>query len=216
MARQAGWLVLAVAVSGCAAMPASLPSAVQGAAANYPPMILGRNVHPTDGSDVARSCPAPGARVEQKGGPTFEYAGSDPSDPDLCVMKVGGDAVKAWYGIWLTDWPGAADAHGALRQVIHGPSGTVTGFDTNMLPGLQWHDLIRNEGVEDIALLGQAYHTLKLSHYREGFGDNDYRSVSTVWKDIPTGMLVFGTYQHISGHPEIDDPLIPTAIVPAK
>ena len=214
--RQAGWLALGFAMSGCAAPAGVVPAAVQGAAADYPPMILGRNVHATDGSDVPRSCPAPGARVEQKGGPAFEYGGSDPSSPDLCVMKVGGDTVKGWYGIWLTDWPGADNARGALRQIIHAPSGTVTGFDTNMLPGLQWHDLIRNEGIEDILLLGHTYHALKLSHYREGFGNNDYRSVSTVWKDIPTGMLIYGTYQHISGTPEIDDPLLPTAIVPAK
>ncbi len=75
---------------------------------------------------------------------------------------------------------------------------------------------MRNEGIEDISLLGTAYHALKISHYREGFGGNNYRSVSTVWKDIPTGMLIYGTYQHIAGKPEIDDPLLPTAITPAK
>lgn len=131
-------------------------------------------------------------------------------------MKVNGETVKAWYDIWLTDWPGAADARPALRQVIHGPSGTVAGFDTHMLTGLQWHDLVRNEGIEDLVVLGTTYRTLKISHYREGFAGNNYRSVSTVWKDIPTGMLVYGTYQHISGKPEIDDPLIPTAISAAK
>lgn len=212
MARQAVWLLLALAASGCVAAPGVEPAG----AANYPPMILGGNVRATDGTDLPRSCAAAGARVEQKGGPTFEFAGADPSDPDLCVMKVGGEAVKAWYGIWLTEWPGAADARIALRQVIRGPSGTVAGFDTTMTPGLRWHDLVRNEGVEDIALLGGAYHAMKISHYREGFDGNNYRSVSTIWKDIPTGMLIYGTYQHISGRPEIDDPLIPTAIVPAK
>ena len=216
MAIKARWMLVALLVAGCTAPAPGLPPAVQGAAANYPPLIIGGNVHATDGSDVPRSCAAAGARVEQKGGPTMTYGGADPSDPDLCLITVGGDSVKAWYDIWLTDWPGAADARPALRQVIHGPSGTVAGFDTRMLAGLQWHDLIRNEGVEDIELLGQAYHALKLSHYREGFGGNDYRSVSTVWKDIPTGMLIYGTYQHIAGQPEIDDPLIPTAIIPAK
>ena len=214
MGMKAGWLLLALA--GCAGVQGNLPPGVQGAAANYPPMILGGTVHATDGSDIPLACAAPGARVEQKGGPTFEFAGADPSEPDLCVMKVNGETVKAWYDIWLTDWPGAADARPALRQVIHGPSGTVAGFDTHMLTGLQWHDLVRNEGVEDLVVLGTTYRTLKISHYREGFAGNNYRSVSTVWKDIPTGMLVYGTYQHISGKPEIDDPLIPTAISAAK
>ena len=218
--RSSAVCLLALAASACAA-PASpttsgLSPDVQAAAANYPPLILGGNVHPTDGHERPLSCAPAGARLEQKGGPTMVFGGADPADPDLCLMTVGGQQVHAWYDIWVTDWPGAADGHNALRSVIAGPSGTVVGFDTHMLPGLQWHDLVRNEGVEDISLLGHAYHALKISHYREGFDGNDYRSVSTVWKDIPTGMLLFGTYQHIAGRPEIDDPIIPTAIVPAK
>ena len=208
--------LIALLASACAApTPASggLTPAVQAAAANYPPLILGGNVHPTDGHDLPRSCAPPGSRLEQKGGPTMTFSGADPSDPDLCLMTVGGDPVRAWYDIWVTNWPGAADARGALRAVIAGPSGTVAGFDTHMLPGMQWHDLVRNEGVEDIYLLGHAYHALKISHYREGFDGNDYRSLSTIWKDIPSGVLLFGTYQHIAGRPEIDDPILPTAIV---
>ena len=178
-------------------------------------MILGGNVRPTDGHDRPLSCAAPGARVEQKGGSVFVFDGADPSDPDLCLLSVDGEQAKAWYDIWLTDWPGAAQARPLLRQVIDGPSGTVVGFDNIVAPGRHYHDLMRNEGVEDIALLGHTYHALKISHYREGFDDNIYRSVSTVWKDIPTGMLIYGTYQHISGAPEIDDPILPTAITPA-
>lgn len=36
-----------------------------------------------------------------------------------------------------------------------------------MMPGAQWHDLIRNEGVENISLLRKTYHAVKISHYRE-------------------------------------------------
>lgn len=212
MRMNLAWLALGVA--GCAGT-ADLPAAVQGAAANYPPLIITGNVHPTDGHEVPRSCPAPGAKVDTQGGPTFVYGGTDPSNPELCLMTIGGDPAKGWFGIWLTNWGGADDGHRVLDRVIHGPSGTVAGFDTRMAPGLQWHDLVRNEGVEDILLLGTAYHALKISHYREGFDGNNYRSVSTIWKDIPTGMLIYGTYQHISGRPVIDDPLIPAAITPA-
>ena len=213
---KAGMLLLAMGLGGCTTNLAALPLSVQAAVANYPPMILGGTVHATDGTEQPRPCAAPGARVDQKGGPTFVFGGNDPADPALCVMTVDGQTVKGWYDIWLTDWPGAADSRLALQQVIRGSSGTVAGFDTHMASGLQWHDLIRNEGVEDLDLLGHAYHALKISHYREGFDGNNYRSVSTIWKDIPTGMLIYGTYQHISGRPEIDDPLLPTAITPAK
>jgi hypothetical protein len=154
--------------------------------------------------------------VEQRGGPAFEYLGASPANPDLCRMRVGSDVVEGWFAIWLTEWPGVEDAVPAMRRVIQGPTGTVAGFDVRMMPGFQWHDLVRNEGIEDINLLGTTYHALKISHYREGFDGNAYRSVSTVWKDIPTGMILYATYNHIAGRPELEGSLTPAAIVPAR
>ena len=214
MGQGVTWLIgvcLALAAGGAAAQTPGLDAAAR----NYPPLILGANTRPTDGTGLAmQSCPAPGGRVEQKGGPTFEYLGASPATPDLCRMRVGGEDVEGWYGIWLTVWPGAGQARTALRQIIQGRTGDVVGFDVRTAPNAIYHDLVRNEGVEDIFLLGATYRALKVSHYREGFDGNTYRSVSTVWKDLATGMLLYGTYQHISGRPEIDDPLLPTAIIP--
>jgi hypothetical protein len=205
-------IALGTLLASCTLPPPE--TTLQGAARNYPPLILGANTTAQSGVSP-KPCPDPGAKVEQKGGPTFEYLGSVPDEPDLCRMRVGGDEATAWFGIWLTSWPGADAAYPVLKQVMHGRTGDVQGIDVVMGPGFAYHDMIRNEGVEDIPLLGVTYHALKLSHYREGFDGNTYRSVSTIWKDIPTGMLIYGTYQHISGTPVIDDPLIPTAITPA-
>ena len=208
------WLAMAALTGAAAAQAPAANPGLDAAARNFPPLILGANTRPADGT-LPRACPAPGAKVETKGGPAFEYNGASPANPDLCRMRVGGEEVEGWYGIWLTAWPGAEQAQPALRQVMSGRTGATVGFDVVMGPGLAFHDLIRNEGVESIRLLGTTYQAMKLAHYREGFDGNIYRSVSTVWKDMATGMLVYGTYQHISGAPEIDDPLIPAAITPA-
>ncbi len=205
--------VLAALVLGaCTASPAE--DGLQGAARRFPPMILGANTQAVSGPVVVRSCPAAGGRVEQKGGPTFEFLGADPAHPDLCRMRIGGEAAEGWFGIWLTNWPGFEAAYPALQRVMARGTGDVEAFDVRMAPGREYHDLIRNEGVEDIPLLGHTYRAIKLAHYREGFNGNTYRSVSTIWKDLPTGLLIYGTYQHISGAPEIDDPLLPTRIAP--
>ena len=170
---------------------------------------------PDDLAESVRQVRAYGRRIEQKGGPTMEYLGAVPGSPDLCRMRIGGEAVQGWYGIWLTDWPGVTEAYPALTKAMRGGTGAVEGFDVDMAPGYAYHDLIRNEGVEHINLLGKSYDAIKLAHYREGADGNAYRSVSTIWKDLPSGLLIYGTYQHISGTPVTDDPLIPTAIVPA-
>ncbi|MGI4945258.1 MAG: hypothetical protein ACRYHQ_32630 [Janthinobacterium lividum] len=209
-------LLLAVAVPAAAQTAAhklGQNPGLDAAARRYPPIITGVNTRPTDGT-LALSCPAAGARVETKGGPTFEYLGTTDT-PDLCRMRIGGEEVQAWYGIWLTSWPGADNAHPALKQVVSGRTGDVVGFDVRMGPGYAYHDLLRNEGIERVKILDATYQAMRLSHYREGFEGNTYRSVATAWKDMATGMILYSTYQHISGTPVIDDPLIPTAIVPA-
>lgn len=208
-------LITVVLLGGCVNAE-SADSGLAQAGRNFPPMIIGANTQAVSGPVAVRSCPAPGGRVEQKGGPTFEYLGASPASPDLCRIRIGGETVEGWYGIWLTNWPGAAAGYPALTRVMRGGTGAVEGFNVVVPPGNHYHDLIRNEGVEDIQLLGKTYRAIKLAHYREGFEGNIYRSVSTIWKDLPTGLLIYGTYEHISGAPEIDDPLIPTRIAPAS
>ena len=212
------WLLAALGLGGCVSQQSTpLGSAgLRQAERNYPPLIIGANTETPSGPVTPRACPAAGSRVEQKGGPTMEYLGAAPESPTLCRMRVGGEQVQGWYGIWLTDWPGAADAYPALTTIMRNGTGTVAGFDVVTGPNNAYHDLVRNEGVEHISLLGKTYDAIKISHYREGADGNTYRSVSTVWKDLPTGLLLYGTYQHISGAPVTDDPLIPTAIVPAR
>ena len=213
--RAFGLLAL-ILLGGCMAR-IPLSSDLDQAKARFPPLIIGANTVRADGSPpYARSCPLPGGVVEQKGGPAFQYLGASPRSPDLCRMKIGADTVEGWYGIWLTGWPGQETAYPALNRLIHGRTGDVEAFDVRVGPGMEFHDLIRNEGIEDIYLLNGQYRAIKLAHYREGFHGNIYRSVSTIWKDLGSGLLIYGTYQHIAGRPELDDPLIPTRIAPAR
>ena len=212
-----------IAMSACAPMPppvgpAADSAGIADAKSRFPPTVTGYNTQPApaDGSMVPRSCPAPGSRVEQQGGPTMEFLGAVPGQPDLCRMKVGGEALNAWFGIWGADWAGGTAAYPAIKQSMQGPTGAVFGFNTYAKPGAQWHDLVRQEGIETISLLGKTYKAMRLAHYREGYGGNGYRSVSTVWKDVPTGLLIYGNYQHISGEPALDGQLIPAKIVPAQ
>ena len=126
--------------------------------------------------------------------------------------EVGIDLFEA-YSSRETSWPGADYARRGLQRVLQSKTGDVVGFDVVMAPGYAYHDLIRQEGIETINILGTVYRAMKISHYREGFDGNTYRSVTTGWKDLASGMIIYATYQHISGAPEINVPIIPTAII---
>jgi hypothetical protein len=200
------------------ATPSPTAIGLEEALKRFPPLIIGGNVTAITEPNkaVPPSCPKTGSRVEQKGGPTMLFLGTSNGNPDLCHMKVGDDEMDAWFGIWGNTWPGGDVARRAIERAYHNRTGDVVGFDTVAQAGVaEWHDLIRNDGVEEIPLLGKTYRALKLAHYREGYNGNTYRSVATLWVDLDTGLPLYATYQHIAGRPELDSPLIPTAIVPA-
>ncbi|MEJ1975143.1 MAG: hypothetical protein WDN49_02850 [Acetobacteraceae bacterium] len=195
--RLAGPLILLLLLQACAAQD------LTGAVARFPVAVAGPGSYPATGAGpFPPACPGPGGLVERIPGPPTAYLGADPADPELCRMRIGDHETEGYFGIWLKEWPGSAEAHAALRQVIHGPSGTTASFDTRAAPGYQWHGVLRNDGIEDLAVAGGVHPAMKLSHYREGFEGNTYRSVVTVWKDMRTGMIIYVRYFHISGTPE--------------
>lgn len=188
--------------------PASKPvSGLDAAMRNYSPLIIGANTQLTDGSGpFAPPCPDSGS-VQQTNGTVTVYESASPGSPALCRMRIGGTQVDAWYGIWLTTWPGADQAAIAMHDLIHGRTGNMEAFDVRLSLQFSFHDVLRNDGVESIRLLGRTDQALKLSHNCEGTDGNTYRSVTTGWKDLATGMLLYVTYQHIAGVPVIGVPL---------
>ena len=185
-------------------------SAIQAALGRFPPLLLGANVQPVmaPGTIVPRACPAPGARLTPRGGPAVDYEGADPSDPTLCRTSAG----PSWFGLWPQSRPGAPYAARALQTVLQGRTGDAAAFDTTE-PGVgQWHDLLRNDGLEDIALLGRTWRAIRIAHYREGIPPTEDRSLVTAWKDVETGIVLYVTHLHIAGRPELDAPMAPAAI----
>ena len=206
--------LMVVGLAGLTSCAATAQDGLSKAVRNFPALIVGSNTRPTDGRPpFATACPT-GGRVVQQGGVVTDYLGADPASPALCRMRIGGKAVEGWYGIWLTDWPGADQAAVAMDRLIHGRTGDVEAFNVRLSPSFSFHDLLRNEGVETITLLGKSYQALKISHYREGAEGNIYRSVVTGWKDMDSGMMLYVTYQHIAGSPELYTPLLPIEIAP--
>ena len=161
-------------------------------------------------------CPPAFGIVDRSVGPTTVYLGTDSADPELCRIKRGSDVEEFYFGTWNKAWPGAEAARRALRRVYAGPPGTSVTFDVSAGPGLQWHDTLRNGGIESLRVLGQVFPTMRVVHEREGFDGNSYHSIITGWKDLATGMTIYQNYQHISGHPEPGAAWDPVSITGGK
>ncbi len=161
-------------------------------------------------------CPPAFGVVARSVGPAAIYLGADPADPELCRMKRGNDVAEFYFGIWNKAWPGAEAARRAFRTIYAGPPGTSVTFDVSAGPGLQWHDTLRNGGMETLRVLGQSFPTMRVIHEREGFDGNSYHSIITQWKDLATGMAIYQNYQHISGHPEPGTSWDPVSVTGGK
>ncbi len=209
-------VVLAMAgLVGLASCTVTPQDGLSQAERDFPALIVGANTRPTDGMPpYATACPV-GGSVTQEDGVVTRYLGASSVSPALCRMRVGDKTVEGWYGIWLTIWPGADRAATAMDRLIHGRTGDVEAFDVRVSPSFSFHDVLRNEGVETIKLVGKSFQAPKISHYREGAEGNIYRSVTTGWKDVASGMMLYVTYQHIAGSPEVYVPILPVAIEPA-
>ncbi len=157
-------------------------------------------------------CPSKPGFVLRSTGLLFQYLGSEPGQPDVCLVLRNSAQAELYSGIWDKAWPGAEAARIALRKVITGPAGTSAAFDTVVAPGIEWHETVRNEGTEDLEVLGRTFHTVKIAHERVGFGGNTYHSIVTNWKDVQTGMILYSNYQHISGSPAALSAFDPLAI----
>jgi hypothetical protein len=117
-------------------------------------------------------------------------------------------------GEWLFEKHGtrtAEQATVAMDRLIYGCTGQIEAFDVQLSPAFPFRDVLRNDGVESIRLLGRTFKALKISHCRKGAEGNVYRSVTTGWKDLATGMLVYVTYPHIAGQTHSACPKQPLA-----
>jgi len=203
-----------IVLQACAAQPpAAILQTISMPAADPSPAIrIAEGTGP-----MPPSCPAAGSKVMRSPGPPIEFRGAVAGNADLCRVSFGGGPeIPLYFGIWAEPWPGSAEAYSALKRVISGPAGTTVSFDTTAAPGAQWHDVLRNEGVEDLNVAGRARPAMKIAHYREGFDGNSYRSVTTGWKEISSGMMIYVNYRHISGHPEAGTTWDPISITDAR
>ena len=147
------------------------------------------------------------------------YLPADPATPEACPIRSRAGTGLFWYGAWKTDWPGADLAVQALRQVWTAAAGTAQAtarFDTVAGPGYAWHEIIRNDGFENLNVAGSVRRTMKVTHEREGFDGNSYHSVITLWKDVDTGMTIYTNYIHLAGAPEPGVAWDPLAIIGGK
>ena len=109
---------LCLSVAACQAVPSGAPA---------------QSASQSDASGLAAvpSCAA-GLSATLSDGVRVGYRGSDPNDPDRCLLDWSGRSYPLYFGIWSNgpDKPMSDDARAAFRAALVGPVGTEASFDT--------------------------------------------------------------------------------------
>jgi hypothetical protein len=109
---------LCLSVAACQAVPSGAPT---------------QSASQSDASGLAAvpNC-ATGLSATLSDGVRIGYRGSDPNDPDRCLLDWSGRSYPLYFGIWSNgpDKPMSDDARAAFRAALVGPVGTEASFDT--------------------------------------------------------------------------------------
>jgi hypothetical protein len=98
-----------------------------------PAKTAGASVDPAGSAGLAAvpDCAA-GISATLSDGVHIGYKGSDPSDPDRCMLDWSGRSYTFYFGLWSAtpNAPMTDEARAAFRTALTGPVGTEASFDT--------------------------------------------------------------------------------------
>jgi hypothetical protein len=172
-------------VAACQAIPPGGLAASQ-AASNQPPSPAG-----SAGLAEVPDCAA-GIVATLSGGVQIGYHGSDPDDPDRCLLNWSGRSHPLYFGLWSTgpDLPMSEEARAAFRTALTGPVGTEASFE--MQRARLWKRVtVTHVANTTIDVAGQPRSALELRVVRhDAAGRPDVRAETRYAIDRATGVLL--------------------------
>jgi hypothetical protein len=190
--------VLAIGVSACTqppGQPAGLSvSAVPGASAFG---VNGYNC-PVNGTVVVRET------LEKTS--AWYYRGTDPADPNACLMFVNGKVGSYMAGLVAKNANQPGDFGAAYRTALSGPPGTAAEYRNVMYDGQNNIERVENEGLETLQIGTEARTAVRIAHTETALGAGGFVLEYRRWFDVQTGALIQQSYQLLSGKRPSNDP----------
>jgi hypothetical protein len=145
----------------------------------------------TAGLAAVPAC-AGGMNATLAGGATVTYAGNDPRDAGLCVLRWSGRSHDLYYGFWSATSPNEMtdEARQAFRSALTGPVGTETAF--NATHARMWRSVtITHASNGTVTIAGKPRPALEFKTVQhDAEGRSPVRAEIHHWIDRATGVLL--------------------------
>lgn len=151
---------------------------------------------------VSFRCPSAGTVVTYSGGNTANYAGTDPNDPHVCLVRVSHGHQRWLFNLKQIPRTGEEAIRNGLQALWPLELGRQTHFSFIGRAGqetYQYRETWRVLRAEPMSVGTTTRNTIVISQTQEGITGNTYLGTNTYWIDVETGADLRRVVQVVRG-----------------
>lgn len=143
-------------------------------------------------------CPSPGTVAVRDDGQRLVFAGEDPAEDGLCLVRIGDHTRRLLFGFWAPIGPELDEPRAALWQLLSGGPGTTVTIREHILTD-SWIETWERRAEETVQLANGSRRAIRLERTMRLHGPSGFRADASYWIDADTGVVLRATHRHIEG-----------------
>lgn len=143
-------------------------------------------------------CPSPGTVAVRDDGQRLVFAGEDPDEVALCLVRVGEQTRRLLFGFWAPLGPDLDEARSALARLLSGGPGTRVTIREHVFTD-SWVETWERGTEEMLPLRSGPRRAVRLDRTMRLQGPTGFRATASYWIDTETGVVLKVTHQHLEG-----------------
>jgi len=143
-------------------------------------------------------CPSPGTIAVREDGQRLVFAGEDPEEEALCLVRIGEQTRRLLFGFWAPIGPELDEARAALAQLLSGGPGTRVTIREHVFTD-SWLETWERGDEETVALRSGPRRAVRLDRTMRLSGPTGFHAIASYWIDVETGVVLKATHRHLEG-----------------
>jgi hypothetical protein len=143
-------------------------------------------------------CPSPGTVAVRDDGQRLVFAGEDPDEVALCLVRIGEQTRRLLFGFWAPIGPDMQEPRSALGRLLAGGPGTRVTIREHVFTD-SWVETWERGGEETVPLRSGPRRAVRFDRTMRLSGPTGFHARATYWIDAETGVVLKATHQHLEG-----------------